>query len=120
MIDATLLMEGTEVFSPWFPRRADMLRVTAECIAVNGTTLTIELYTKNSEDPGEGDPVDENVSITLTAPGRSTAEWKTVVNEEGVEELLRFKLTVGIGGEYSNDWILYRLLPPVWFDAVTG
>lgn len=115
MIDATLLFAGTVVYSPWFPRQADMLRVTAECVAVNNTSLEIELYTKNPEDTGDGLAVDVNVSITLSAAGRSTAEWKTV-NEPGVEQLLRFRYTVGT--EASNEWILFRLLPAVWFDAV--
>ena len=117
MIDATLLFAGTVVYSPWFPRQADMLRVTAECVAVNNTSLDIELFTKNSEDTGDGDPVDVNVSITLSAAGRSTAEWKTVEGQEGVEQLLRFRYTVG-SDLTSNEWILFRLLPAVWFDAV--
>jgi len=116
MIDATLLFSGMTVYSPWFPRQADMLRVTAECVALNGTDLTIELYTKNEEDPGDGLPVDENVSIVLDAVEKQTAEWKTVVNEKGVQQLLRFKYTVG--AEASNEWILFRLLPAVWFDAI--
>ncbi len=118
MIDGTILFDGMVVYSPWFLRQADMLRVTAECIAVSGATLTIDLYTKDSEDPGNGLPVDENTSITLSATGRSTAEWKTVANEEGVQQLLRFKFT--LGAEASNRWILYRLLPAVWFDAVSA
>lgn len=116
MIDATLLFEGMTVWSPWFPRQADMLRVTAECVAVDGVSLEIELYTKSTDEPGDGLPVDESTSITLSATGRVTAEWATVANEEGVEELLRFKYTVG--AEASNRWILFRLLPAVWFDAV--
>ena len=68
---------------------------------------------------GDGSPVDENVSINLAgSPGRVTAEWKTVTNEEGVEQLLRFKYTVSSEG--ANDWILFRLLPAAWFDAVAA
>ena len=96
-----------------------MLRVTAECVAVNGATLHVKLYTKNAEDPGDGNPVDENVSIVLSAAGRSTAEWKTVANEEGVQQLLRFYFDADPGEEGESDlWILFRLLPAVWFDAV--
>ena len=116
MIDATFLFAGTVVYSPWFPRQADMLRVTAECVAVNNTSLEIELYTKNQEDTGDGEPVDDTVSITLSAAGRSTAEWKTVGGKEGVQQLLRFRYTVGT--DPTNEWILFRLLPAVWFDAV--
>ena len=121
MIDGTLLFKGTTVFSPWFPRQADMLRVTAECIAVNGATITIKLYTKNRADPGDGNQVDAGgggTVITLSAPGRSTAEFKYVPAQEGVEEMLRFQFAVT--GTDATDWILYRLLPAVWFDAVTA
>jgi len=119
MIDAMLLLKGTTVFSPWFPRQADMLRVTAECVAVDGATVTIKLYTKNLEDTGNGDPVDENVSISLNSIGqRITEEWKTVVSQEGVQQLLRFQYVVT--GSATNDWILFRLMPAVWFDAVKG
>lgn len=117
MIDATLLFNGTIVYSPWFPRQADMLRVTAECVAVNGATLVVKLYTKNNVDVGDGDNVDSGTNITLTAAGdRIVAEWKTVGGQEGVEQLLRFQFTVT--GENPTDWILFRVLPASWFDAV--
>lgn len=115
MIDAILLMTGTTVFSPWFARQADMLRVTAQCIVTNNATITIELYTKNSEETGDGLPVDETVDIVLSTADRETEEWKTVVSQEGVQQLLRFRYVV-TGDEGA--WILFRLLPAVWFDAV--
>lgn len=117
MIDATLLLNGMTVFSPWFPRQADMLRVTAECVGVSGGTVQIQLYTKNEGETGNGDPVNTGVSISLSSPGRSTAEWKTVASQEGVQQQLRFRYVVT--GSGNNDWILYRLLPAVWFDAVS-
>jgi hypothetical protein len=116
MIDATLLFRSTTVLSPWFPRQADMLRVTAECSARNGATLTIKLYTKSIEETGDGANVDESTSIVLNSVARSTAEWKTVDGEEGVQQLLRFRYEVT--GTAVSDWILFRLLPAVWFDAV--
>ena len=95
-----------------------MLRVTAECIALSGATLTISLYTKRSDEVGNGDPVDTGVSITLNATGKSSpTEWKTVSGLDGVQQLLRFRYEVPAGGN-NNDWILFRLLPAVWFDAV--
>jgi hypothetical protein len=118
MIDATLLFHGMTVFSPWFPKQADMLRVVAECIALNAATLTIQLYTKNPEDPGDGDPVDETVEITLDSIGRSApAEWGPP-GDEGVLGLLRFRYEVTGDTPDPNEWILFRLLPAVWFNAV--
>lgn len=119
MIDATLLFKGTTVYSPWFPRKADMLRVTAECVARLGATITVKLYTKNEEETGDGDPVDESVTIALNTAGqRTTAEWKTVAMKEGVQQLLRFRYEVT--GTNDTDWTLFRLLPAVWFDAVSA
>jgi hypothetical protein len=117
MIDAMLLMNGTTVFSPWFPRQADMLRVVAECVAVEGVILEIELFAKNSSETGDGEPVEEGTSIILNAPGRSAAvEWRTMPSQEGVGQLLRFRYKVI--AEESPGWILFRILPACWFDAV--
>jgi hypothetical protein len=118
MIEGTLLFANTTVFSPWFPRQADLLRVIAECIARYDASTTIELYTKDDGDPGDGLPVDEAVSITLAANGRQMAEWKLAPGEEGVKQLLRFRYVVT--GSKANHWMLFRLLPAVWFDAVTA
>lgn len=117
MIDGTLLFVGTTVYSPWFPRQGDMLRVTAECIALSNASVRIDLYTKNESETGDGDFVDETTYITLSSVGRSTDEWKTEPAKDGVRQLLRFKYTVP-SEETNNDWILFRLLSPVWFDAV--
>jgi hypothetical protein len=87
-----------------------------ECIATDAATLTIDLYTKDSETSGDGDPVDTNVSISLSGAGRSTAEWKTVAMQEGVLQLLRFRFNMD--ENESNTWLLFRLLPAVWFDAL--
>ena len=117
MIDATTLFNSMDVYSPWFPRKADMLRVTAECVALQGeATVTIQLYTKKYSDSGDGELVDENVEIELDAPGRVTEEWKTVVAQQGVEQLLRFRYTVS--GSEDDEWVLFRLLPATWFDAL--
>lgn len=119
MIDATLLFDGSTVYSPWFPRQADMLRVVAECVALNGAALTITLYTKNSDETGDGANVDTAVSITLNTIGRNApAEWRTISGQEGVQQLLRFRYE--IAGGSPNDWILFRLLPAVWFDSVAA
>jgi len=119
MIDATLLMTGPPVYSPWFPRQADILRVVAECVAVNGGILVIKLYTKNIAEVGDGLPVDDSVMISLSSPGRSAVtEWKTVTSQEGVEQLLRFRYEVTGTLDPDSSWILFRLLPACWFDSV--
>lgn len=118
MIDGQLLMRGTTVYSPWFPRQADRLIVTAELIAVEGATLSIALYTKNKDETGDGSDVDTDTTISLSSTGFGTAEWKTEAAMTGVEQLLRFRYAVT--GAAAGDWALFRLLPAAWFDAIEG
>ncbi len=116
MIDAILLFSGATVYGPWFSRNADMLRVAAECVARNGATLVVDLVTKDADDTGDGTDVDTGTDITLNTPGMVTGEWRSKAGQAGVEHLLRFRYTVT--GANATDWILFRMLPPCWFDAV--
>jgi hypothetical protein len=120
MIDATLLFKGASVFTPWFPRQGDVVRVTAECVVVSGATLTIRLFGKNSDDPGDGTDLDSGTTIALSTPGQVSAEWKNPSPPTlgVVKQLVRFKLSVA--GSNATDWILYRILPACWFDALTA
>lgn len=108
-----------EVFSPWFPRQADVLRVTAECVAVSGARLTVRLYSKNENATTnfDGADVDALTALTLSSEGRSAAEWVSPSPPRtGVKQLLRFGFAVS--GSSSTDWIRFRILGPVWFDAL--
>ena len=98
------------VFSPWFPRGGDNLLATLEVIERDTATLTVRVFTKNSEDSGDGDDADSSVTISGGAPGRTTEEW-----EGNLEELVRYKFTVA---GTTGKWTLFRMLPPVWFDDV--
>jgi len=123
MFDAQLLIStGTpyySVFSPWFPRGGDILRATGELVQDGGATVTIRVFTKNSEDTGDGVDVNPDTTIGLSGSDtRETAEWKVNTTSQGaggLEELVRYQFTVtGSAGT----WILLRMLSPVWFDAV--
>ncbi len=117
MFDASLLFGGASVYSPWFPRAGDLLRVVAECVAVSGGTLTIRVFGKNSDDTGDGTDINSGTTIVLSSVGFSPAtEWASPSPPTtGVKQLLRFQFTVSGSGA---NWVLYRLLPAVWFDAV--
>ena len=115
MFQAQMLIVGaanatTKVYSPWFQKGGDNLRVSAELAAVNGATITVKVYTKSADTTGDGTvvtPVSSN--IALNAVGRDTKEYA------GLNELVRY------GFECSGatgDWALFRALPPVWFDSV--
>lgn len=119
MFEAQILMKGCTVYSPWFPRQADSVRITAELIARSGATLKVELFTKNKEDVGDGtnaDSAGSPTNITLSSAGRATTEWLSR-STIGLKEIVRFKFTVT--GTYDYDWALFRMLAPVWFDSVS-
>lgn len=115
MFQAQLLMSGTSVYSPWFKRGGDGLRATLEVIAqAGGATLTVQVFTKKEEDTGDGVDANSSVSLTLNAAGRESDEWIST-SSTGMNDLVRYKFTLGTA---TAGWTLFRMLPPVWFDAV--
>jgi len=120
MFDAQLLFPGSVpatgimVYSPWFPKQGDSLRATAELVQVNGATLKVEAFSKNTEDTGDGTNADAATNITLAATGRTTAEWTS--GTATLKELVRYRFKVT--GTVVSDWVLFRMLAPVWFDSV--
>ena len=111
MFEAQMLFKGCTVYSPWFPRRGDNVIITLDFIARSGTTVAVSLFTKNTEDPGDGGlvaggPVISTTSLTQT-PYTQTGE---------LLELVRYQFEVT--GTNAYDWALFRMLPPVWFDTV--
>jgi len=110
MFQAQLLNGATNgaVYSPWFERQGDYLRATVEVVAMAGSTgVTVTVLTKNKEDTGDGTAV--SGSIAQSSAGRGTTEFTTL------KELVRFKFDPGTT---STSWVLFRMLPAVWFDAV--
>ncbi len=114
-----------EVYSPWFPREGDLGRFTLEVVDidnnhVNATMqLTVAAFTKNREDTGNGSNAIGATSIVRTTAGRSTSEWVST-SSTGFKELVRYKFTFQNAGEEGGGWVLFRMLPPAWFDAVTA
>lgn len=117
MFDAQLLQPST-VYSPWFARGGDNVICTLDLIQLGGSaSIRVDLYSKSQEDTGDGSPVDPSgspVKIEVNAAGRAQAEWSvdTVTSGFNLSELVRYKFTV------STSWVLFRMLPPVWFDSV--
>ncbi len=118
MFDAQYLPQGTTVYSPWFPRQGDSVTCTLDIVAISGSTnLTVELYTKNSEDEGPGENADDTISITGNSAGQATPKtWVGVsgTGAKGPKELVRYKFSSASG----SGWYLFRMLDPVWFDDV--
>ena len=126
MFEAQLLNAGSEVFSPWFPRGGDNLKATLDVIEWDATggavTLTVDVYTKSSETPGNGAIADNSgpppgsqikvLSSDTPATGRFSDVWPVGLTP-GINELVRYKFKVDNG-----DSVLFRMLPAVWFDSV--
>ena len=115
MFDAQLLIRPAEdlaIFSPWFPRGGDTGAFTLEVVAISGATITVSVFTKSSETVGDGSNANAGVSLSLTAVNRDTDVWTGTLNE-----LVRYRYVVS--GE-TGDWVLFRMLPPVWSDSVKG
>ncbi len=118
MYDATILHGGATVFSPWFPRGGDFVKLTVEGIQVTGaSTLEISLYHKDSADPGSGADVDSGGTkkLTLSAVGRTSVDWAKSSTITGLKELVRYRFQMNGSG---SDAIRFRTLAPIWYDAV--
>jgi len=114
MFNAQLLFGSSttslKVYSPWFPRQGDYLRATAEVVALSatsGVTLVVKVFTKNKEDTGDGTAV--TGSISLSAAERGDQEFTSL------KELVRYEFDAQCS---ASNWLLFRMLAPVWFDAV--
>lgn len=119
MIDAQILQtmpDGTSVsvYSPWFSRGGDRAIFTLE--VVEGTlssllsTLTVQPFHKNSDEAGDGAQV-SGLTISRDSLGNSSAEFGPF------KELVRYKFSIG-GTSMDLRWAAFRMLTPVWYDAV--
>lgn len=118
MFEAQYLFNNESVYSPWFPRRGDNVLVTLDLIAISGGKLDVQLFTKNTEEAGDGTDSDGGGAtiIDTSAIGRTTLEWQSSALTPGLLELCRYKFSWNSGAAGSR--ALFRMLPPVWFDTV--
>jgi hypothetical protein len=120
---------GDEVYSDWFPRGGDSVLIRVQKVQSDSTTsdanVTVTLVTKNSEDPGNGDPVTFSstpAALVVSGTATTTADDEVItlqVNSsttEGLKELLRLKVTVD---GTAAEWTAVRILPPIFFDIAS-
>lgn len=123
MFEAQLLVTNSgsySVFSPWMARGGDGMLVTVDVAEVSGgPTLDIEVFTKNTEDTGEGENAKTTGTqkISVDTTGSASDDWVSGVADVELKELVRYKFTL-TSSESAGEWILFRMLSPVWFDAV--
>ena len=108
LIPASVGQGSTTLFTPWLPRQADNAVFSYEVIdSMGGTSLTVQVYHKNREDPGEGTPIDGVGSPDWTASG---SIYTGTFN--GLKEIVRFAVTTNASGL----GVCYRILPPTWYN----
>ena len=119
MFEAQLLIrnqwaqDDVELYSPWFGRGGNYLTATVDVVDFDGgksNKIEVDVVTKKSEETGDGDVV--GTAIAATGTGRFRNEYGPGV----LEDLVRFRFTIPGGG--AGDWVLFRMLGLVWFDAV--
>ena len=121
MFDAQLLLTKSSsysVFSPWFPRGGDNLRVTLERVAAAASAdeIGLAVVTKNVEDSGDGTVVAGSITVasgSTTDAVQANGEWNGLV-----KELVRYKFTVKGASNAAGNWLLFRVLSPVWYNSV--
>ncbi len=120
MFDSQLLITKSDgsavsVFSPWVSRGGDYVLATLDLVQTNMGSLLgaldVRVFHKNSQDSGDGSQVG-STPISRDTPGRTTTEFGPV------KELVRYKFTISAIGMEATGWALFRILSPVWFDAV--
>lgn len=108
---------GTPVVidGPWFGRKGDMIDYTVDIADVLNATISVALIHKNTEDTGNGAATGSTIAATSTI-GRTDQEFTS-----GLKEMVRYRFTVVCEDEVPGlGWILFRMLPPVWFDSLKG
>lgn len=114
MFEAQYIFGGDAVFSPWIRRGATNAQVRLDFIANSvetGSDLTVDVYEKNSEDPGDGSSAAGGSAITETVPNVYGTTFT------GVKEWIRYRISYGSDAN-PDRYALFRMLPIVWFNDV--
>ena len=118
MFEAQTLQGGTTVFSPWVEREGDSVRIALDLVSKAGNAqIAVTLHTKETDDAGDGnDSGGAGIAATGTV-GQSIAAFSTAGPSPSVtlNDLVRYKFVVT---GTSDAWVLFRMLPAVWFDSV--
>ncbi|MEZ5988364.1 MAG: hypothetical protein R3F30_04445 [Planctomycetota bacterium] len=122
-----LIMSGQTARTGWIPSGGASARFTYEYISAGGTLIpsqtpsgeiTITVYTKNTEDQGDGTAV--GGAATMSSAGFTVKE---ITGGSGLKELVCFEIdypteTTTYDSESWNTarWVYFRILTPVWYN----
>jgi hypothetical protein len=111
MFDAQYVFKDTTVYSPWFEREGDYLIVFGELLQVNGGTSKLEvfMYSKSAMESGDG-AVSVSPRLSISSVGSDDREYTDA------QDLVR--LRIRNPSTTSGDYILYRIIGMIWYDAV--
>jgi hypothetical protein len=84
-------------------------------LEVSGMSITVRLYTKDSDDVGDGVEVDSTTTISTSTTGRRVSEWGPGTGI-GIKELVRYKVVAVSTG--LSPTVTLRMLDNCWFDTV--
>jgi hypothetical protein len=119
MFDAQVLIAtGTaySVYGPWMPRGGDGITMAIDVVTDNFSSgdITVDLVTKKSEEAGNGTAISGQ---TLTGTTGAVTEKTVAPNAtQYLEDLVRYKFTVPAAT--AGNFVIFRMLPASWFDAV--
>lgn len=118
MLTATGVANAADIFSPWFPRGGDNMICTVEILSLPNTSptgLTVEVWTKAKSDVGDGGGALTNTASTTSFGSTSTVGRYSATYAANLNELIRYKFKPGTT---EGKWVLFRMLPPSFFDTV--
>lgn len=122
-----LIMSGQTANTRWMQRGGDSARFTYQFVSSGGSVpdgtsptdaVTFKVYTKNSDEQGDGTLVGSGV--TLTTAGFDEEE---ITGASGLKELVRFEIsspvvtvTVDTAPWDIVRWVYFRILAPIWYN----
>jgi hypothetical protein len=119
MFDAQLLVADAanfDVYGPWIPREGDnaLFSVDVQELSLTGAAqFQVQLETKGHEDAGNGSAISPlQFQIAITSAGQDTQ----LVSGQ-LQDMVRYRFIFNDDAA-AGDWVLFRMLPPIWFDAV--
>jgi len=112
MFQAQCLFKDNIVWSPWIPRKADNVQIFVDLGDKRGTapSLKVQVWTKSKDTAGAGDQITGDLDISSV--GQLGREYTSC------NELIRYKFTASSPSGNDYDYVLFRMLSPIWFDDV--
>lgn len=118
------IFQGEAFFTDWQPRGGDGFILRGQFIdkyqsGGTGITVSIEIWTKNSEETGDGAQLTAGgggaveLEITDSSTDVEQVFFPPAGGAAGVMEMVRLKVTTTGGA--AGDWMLMRTFPFLWF-----